>query len=406
MSNRHVVITHGVRTAIGKIGKSLKDICDTDLAALVMEDLLQNRAKLDPKEVDQIIFGEVKQKASPANVARVAALKAGIPESAPSYTVNRQCGSGLQAIIDAYEMIATGEADVIVAGGVENMSQSVYFMRNARHGLGNGAYSIEDSLTDGGPGAIPKELYGYHPMGITAEKLAEVYGITREQQDEFAMSSQVKMAEAIRAGYFLDQIVPVPVGEGDSERLFSVDEHPFLSSMEKLAALKPAFKKDGTVTAGNSSGRNDGASAVLVMSQEKQETLGYQPMAKIIGVGTSGCDPTMMGLGPVESSRLAMGRAGVSLRDLDVIELNEAFAAQSLAVIEEWKKQGIDEAELLAKINPNGGAIAHGHPLGCTGSALTVKCMYELRRRPEARCGMITLCCAGGLGVAVVIEKC
>ena len=406
MSNRQVVITHGVRTAIGKIGKSLKDTCDTDLAALVMGDLLKERAKLDPTEVDQVIFGEVKQKASPANVARVAALKAGIPEYTPGYTVNRQCGSGLQAIIDAYELIATGEADVIVAGGVENMSQSVYFMRNARHGLGNGAYSIEDSLTDGGPGAIPKEMYGYHPMGITAEKLAEVYGITREQQDEFAMSSQVKMAEAIRAGYFKEQIVPVPVGEGENARMFLVDEHPFLSSMEKLAALRPAFKKDGTVTAGNSSGRNDGASAVLVMSKEKQEALGYRPMARIIGVGSSGCDPTMMGLGPVESSRLAMSRAGVTLQDLDVIELNEAFAAQSLAVIEEWKKQGIGEAELLEKINPNGGAIAHGHPLGCTGSALTVKCMYELHRRPEAKYGLITLCCAGGLGVALVIEKC
>lgn len=406
MSNRQVVITHGVRTAIGKIGKSLKDVCDTDLAALVLNELLNNRAQIDLKAIDQVILGEVKQKASPANVARVAALAAGIPEETPGYTVNRQCGSGLQAIIDGYEMILTGEAEVVAAGGVENMSQSVYFMRNARHGLGNGAYSIEDSLTDGGPGAIPREQYGYHPMGITAEKLAEVYGITRTQQDEFSMNSQVKMDEAQKAGYFEEQIVPVPVGDGEHARLFAVDEHPFLSSMEKLAALKPAFKKDGTVTAGNSSGRNDGASAVLLMSEETQKAMGYQPMAKIIGVGSSGCDPTMMGLGPVESSRLALSRAGITLRDLDVIELNEAFAAQSLAVIEEWKKQGIDEAELLLKINPNGGAIAHGHPLGCTGAALTVKCMYELRRRPEAKYGMITLCCAGGLGVAVVIEKC
>lgn len=406
MSNRQVVITHGVRTAIGKIGKSLKDICDADLATLVLDDLLNNRAKLDRGEIDQVIFGEVKQKADPANVARVAALKSGIPETVPSYTVNRQCGSGLQAIIDAYEMITTGEADVIAAGGVENMSQSVYFMRDVRHGLGNGAYAIEDSLTDGGPGAIPKERYGSHPMGITAEKLAEVYGITRERQDAFAMSSQLRIAEAIKEGRFVEQIVPVTVGEGENARTFAVDEHPFLSSMEKLATLKPAFKRDGTVTAGNSSGRNDGASAVLVMSEEKMKELGYEPMVRIIGVGSSGCDPTMMGLGPVESSRLAMSRAGITINDVDVIELNEAFAAQSLAVIEEWKKQGIGEDELLAKVNPNGGAIAHGHPLGCTGSALTVKCMYELRRRPEARYGLITLCCAGGLGVAVVIEKC
>lgn len=406
MSNKHVVITHGVRTAIGKIGKSLKDICDTDLATIVIDDLLNNRAKLDPEQIDQVILGEVKQKADPANVARVAALNAGLPEKVSCYTVNRQCGSGLQAIIDAYEMIAADEANLIVAGGVENMSQSVYFMRNAKKGLGNGAYSIEDSLTDGGPGAIPKERYGYHPMGITAENLARIYGITREQQDEFAMSSQVKMAEAMRAGYFKEQIVPVTVRESTGTRVFDTDEHPFLSSMEKLAALKPAFQKDGTVTAGNSSGRNDGASAVLVMSEEKMKELGYQPMARIIGVGSSGCNPTTMGLGPVECSKLAMRRAGITIRDLDVIELNEAFAAQSLAVVEEWKKLGIEEAELLEKLNPNGGAIAHGHPLGCTGSALTVKCMYELQRRPEARYGLITLCCAGGLGVALVIEKC
>lgn len=406
MSKKQVVITHGVRTAIGKIGKSLKDICDTDLATVVLDNLLNNRTQLPLGEIDQVILGEVKQKADPANVARVAALNAGIPEKVPCYTVNRQCGSGLQAIIDAYEMIAVDEADVIVAGGVENMSQSVYFMRNARGGLGNGPFSIEDSLTDGGPGAIPRERYGYHPMGITAEKLADIYGLTREQQDEFAMSSQIKMAEAMKAGYFKEQIVPVTVGEGEQARVFDTDEHPFLSSMEKLAKLKPAFKKDGSVTAGNSSGRNDGASAVLVMSEEKMQELGYTPMAKIVGVGSSGCDPTTMGLGPVECSKLAMSRAGITIHDLDVIELNEAFAAQSLAVIEEWKKLGIEEAELLPKVNPNGGAIAHGHPLGCTGSALTVKCMYELHRRPEARYGMITLCCAGGLGVALVIEKC
>lgn len=406
MDKRQVVITHGVRTAIGKIGKSLKNTCDTELGTIVLNDLLNNRSKLDKNEIDQVIMGEVKQKADPANVARVAALNAGIPETVPAYTVNRQCGSGLQAIIDSYEMISTGEADLIVAGGVENMSQSVYFMRNAKNGLGNGAYSVEDSLTDGGPGAIPKKKYGYYPMGLTAEKLADIYGLTRTMQDEFSMNSQVKMAEAIKAGRFKEQIVPVPVKEGDNVRMFEVDEHPFLSSMEKLATLRPAFKKDGTVTAGNSSGRNDGAAAVLVMSEDKMRELGYKPMVKIVGVGSSGCDPTTMGLGPVECSKLAMSRAKITLKEIDVIELNEAFAAQSLAVIEEWKKLGVEEAELLEKINPNGGAIAHGHPLACTGVALTIKCMYELQRRPEAKYGLITLCCAGGLGVALVIEKC
>lgn len=400
---KKVVITHGVRTAIGKIGKSLKDITDTELATMILEDLLYGRAHIDPAVLDHVILGEVKQKADPANIARVSALTAGVPENVPAYTVNRQCGSGLQAIIDSFEMIKCGEADVIVAGGVENMSQSVYFMRGARAGLGNGSFTIEDSLTEGGPGAIPKERYGYHPMGITAEKLSDVYSISREQQDAFAMRSQERMANAIKEGYFREQIMPVILKNG---KIFDTDEHPFLSSMEKLAALKPAFKKDGTVTAGNSSGRNDGASAVLIMEEKKAAELGYKPMVRILSGASSGCDPTMMGLGPVECSRIALERAGISIGDVDVIELNEAFAAQSLAVLAEWQKWGLSEEEIIAKVNPNGGAIAHGHPLGCTGAALTVKCMYELRRVPEKRYGLITLCCAGGLGVALVIEKC
>lgn len=401
-----VYITHGVRTAIGKIGRALKDVSDTDLAMIVIKNLLEERAKLDFQEIDQVIFGEVKQKSDSANVARAAALLAGIPEKVPAYTVNRQCGSGLQAIIDAFEMIETGEAETIVAGGVENMSQSVYYMRNAKEGLKNGDFSIEDSLIAGGPGAVPIEKYGVWPMGMTAEKLAELYHITREQQDAFAMNSQLKMHHAVEEGWFKEQIVPVPVIDNGHKTLFSTDEHPFLSSMEKLAALKPAFKKEGTVTAGNSSGRNDGASAVLVMSEDKVKEFGYKPMAKIISVGSSGCDPTVMGLGPVESSILAMKRAGLTLHDLDIIELNEAFAAQSIAVIREWEKLGISEDELLSKINPNGGAIAHGHALGNTGAALTVKCMYEMQRRETARYGMITMCCAGGVGVAAIIEKC
>ena len=403
MKDNQVVITHGVRTAIGKIGKSLKDFSDTELGIMIVEELLNNRAKLDPREIDQVILGEVKQKADPANVARVVALGSGVPENVPAYTVNRQCGSGLQAIIDAFEMISCGEAKTIVAGGVENMSQSVYVMRNARNGLGNGSFSIEDSLTEGGPGAIPRERYGYQPMGITAEKLGEVYGISRQRQDEFAMRSQTRIANAQKAGYFKEQIMPVTLKDGT---IFDTDEHPFLSSMEKLAQLKPAFKPDGTVTAGNSSGRNDGAAAVLVMGADKAEHLGYEPMVKILSVGSSGCDPTTMGLGPVECSRLALARAGLKISDIDVIELNEAFAAQSLAVLEEWKKWGISEEDLIRKVNPNGGAIAHGHPLGCTGAALTIKCMYELKRVPEKKNGLITLCCAGGLGVALVVEKC
>lgn len=400
-----VVITHGVRTPIGKIEKSLKGISDLNLGKLVIEELVNNRAGLPEGEIDHVIMGEVKQSADPSNVARVAALAAGIPEDVPAYTVHRQCGSGLQAIMDAYQMILCEDAEVVVAGGVENMTRSVYFMRNTRNGLGNGDYSIEDSLTAGGPGAIPENQYGSQPMGITAENLAEMYNIPRNLQDEFALSSQEKAAAAIAEGRFKEQILPVEVQTPKGTVIFDTDEHPFLSSLEKLATLRPAFKKDGSVTAGNSSGRNDGAAALLVMTADKAADLGYQPMVKIKSIASSGCDPVIMGISPVECTRVALERAGLTIHDLDVIELNEAFAAQSLSVIEDWMKWGISEPDLMNKLNPNGGAIALGHPLGCTGAALTIKCIYELLRVPEYRYGLITLCCAGGVGVAMVIEK-
>lgn len=399
---RDVVITHGVRTPIGKVGQSLKDIDDTALGMLVVRELLRDRAKLGPDMVEHVIFGEVKQSSDPANLARVVALEAGITERAPAYTVHRQCGSGLQAIADAFSLIRAGEAEVVVAGGVENMSQSAYFMRKTAGGLGSGNYTIEDSLVAGGPGAIPAELYGSHPMGITAEKLADIYHISRAEQDEFAQRSQERIARAMAEGRFDAQLVPVPLPQGGAlER----DEHPRLGTVEKLAALPPAFRKDGSVTAGNSSGRNDGGAAVLVMEAERAKELGYTPMARVIAVGTSGCDPTIMGIAPVESTRRALEKAGLTLHDIDVVELNEAFAAQSLAVLREWEGWGVSREELLQKVNPNGGAIAHGHPLGCTGAALTVKCIYELERVPSHRYGLITLCCAGGVGIALIVEK-
>lgn len=403
---REVVITNGVRTAIGKIGGSLKDIADKDLATLVVKDLIENRAKIDPKEIDHVILGQVKQSSDPSNIARVISLMSDIPEEVPAYTVNCQCGSGLKSIMDAYDMISTELADVIVAGGVESMSQSVYVMRNTHDGLGSGNFSIEDSLTAGGPGGVPFDQYGNQPMGITAENLQVKYDISRERQDEFAHNSQVKMDNAIKAGRFKEQILPVEIKKGDKTFLFDTDEHPFLSSYEKLSTLRPVFKSNGTVTAGNSSGRNDGAAAVLVMSSEKAKKLGYDPIVKITAVASSGCEPTIMGIGPVECTRQVLEKAGLTINDIDVIELNEAFAAQSLAVVEEWKKWGISEEELMEKLNPNGGAIAHGHPLACTATALTIKCMYELVRVPEKKYGIITLCCAGGIGVAMLIEKC
>jgi acetyl-CoA C-acetyltransferase len=308
--------------------------------------------------------------------------------------------------MDANQLIRCGEAETIVAGGTENMSQAVYFIRNARHGLGTGDHPIEDSLVTGGPGSVPAEIYGPLPMGITAENLADKYGITREEQDSFALDSQVKTARAIREGRFRDEIVPVPIVAPDGQQcLFDTDEHPRMTTQEKLAALPAAFRKEGSVTAGNSSGRNDGAAAVLVMEEEKARCLGMKPRARILSAASSGCDPKIMGIGPVESTRIALERAGLTLGEIDVIELNEAFAAQSLAVVREWIQWGIDRESLMAKLNPNGGAIAMGHPLGCTGAALTVKCLSELQRVSTNRYGLITMCCAGGLGVAMVVEK-
>lgn len=400
-----VVITHAVRTPIGRMGGALRDISEKELGSLVVKELL-GRSGLAEEGIDQVILGHVRQSADPSNTARVVALMAGIPESVPAYTVHRQCGSGLQAIMDADRMIRCGEAGVIVAGGIENMSQATYFIRNARHGLGTGDHPIEDSLVQGGPGSVPEAIYGWLPMGITAENLAEKYRISREEQDRFSLDSQEKAARAMQEGRFREQIVPVPVPSPAGLTLFDTDEHPRLTTLEKLSALPPVFRKGGSVTAGNSSGRNDGAAAVLLMAGEKARKLGWKPRARILSVAASGCDPTIMGIGPVECTRIALRRAELTLPEIDVIELNEAFAAQSLAVIREWIQWGIDGESLLAKINPNGGAIALGHPLGCTGAALTVKCLYELQRVNTHRHGLITMCCAGGLGVAMIIQKC
>jgi acetyl-CoA C-acetyltransferase len=402
---KDVVITHAVRTPIGRIGGSLRNIPDKELGRLVVEELLK-RSGLTGQEIDHVILGHVRQSSDPSNTARVVALTAGIPETAPAYTVHRQCGSGLQAIMDASRIIRAGEADIIVAGGTENMSQSVYFLRDARHGLGNGDHPLEDSLVEGAPGAVPAEIYGRQPMGNTAENLADRYRIPREEQDAFALESQTRASRAIREGRFREQILPVAITNPDGTAgTFDTDEHPRMTTLEKLSALAPAFKKGGSVTAGNSSGRNDGAAALLVMAADKAQTLGMKPMARILAVASSGCDPTIMGIGPVECTRIALARARITLRDLDVIELNEAFAAQSLAVVRDWTAAGVDREALLAKLNPNGGAIAMGHPLGCTGAALTVKCLYELQRVTAYRYGLITMCCAGGLGVAMIVEK-
>ncbi len=393
---KEVVIVDGVRTAIGKIGGSLMTQTADYLGATVIKELLA-RTQIDPYEVDEVILGQAKQSADQSNVARLASLRADIPLEVPGYTVHRQCGSGLQSINNAAQQIALGLSNVIIAGGTESMSTAPYYIRNARYGLNVGNSQILDPNTESQPGSQP-ESYGLKTMGETAENLAEKYSISREAQDAFAYQSQVRTENAIKNGYFEKQIVAYEIKTRKSTEIFNVDEHPRLTSLEKLATLKPVFREGGSVTAANASGRNDGAAALLVMSKEKAEELGLQAKVKIIAQAVAGVDPSIMGIGPVPATRKALKQAGLSIEDIDVIELNEAFASQSLAVIEEL---GLDQT----KVNPNGGAIAMGHPIGATGAILMTKLIHELERTGK-RYGLVTLCIAGGLGITTIVENC
>ncbi|MGE8004892.1 thiolase family protein [Lysinibacillus sp. NPDC093216] len=394
---REVVIVDGVRTAIGKLGGSLINETADLLGEKVIRTLLE-RTKLDSTLVDEVIIGQAKQSADQSNVARLASLRAELPITVPGYTVHRQCGSGLQAVNNAAQQIALGYSDIIIAGGTESMSTSPYYLRNARYGYGVGNASILDPNTESQPGSQPFEVYGISTMGETAENLVEKYSISREEQDSFAHRSQERAAHAIQEGYFAQQIVPYEVKKGKTVDVFKIDEHPFLTSEEKLATLKPVFRKGGSVTAGNSSGRNDGASALLLMSKEKAEELGYRPKTKILAQAAAGIDPSIMGIGPVPATLKALKQANLTIDDIDVIELNEAFAAQSIAVI---KELNLD----INRVNPNGGAIAMGHPIGATGAILMTKLMHELERTGK-RYGLVTLCIAGGLGITTIVENC
>ncbi|MFL0506497.1 thiolase family protein [Ureibacillus sp. 179-F W5.1 NHS] len=393
---KEVVIIDGVRTAIGKLGGSLKNETADFLAEKVISALVE-RTGIDCSEVDEVILGQAKQSADQSNVARVAALRAKLPIEVPAYTVHRQCGSGLQSINNAAQQIAVGLSDVIIAGGTESMSTAPYYIRNARYGFGAGNGLILDPNTESQPGSQP-DHYNIHTMGETAENLAEKYNISREDQDAFAQLSQDRAHHAIAEGYFENQIVPYEVKGRKSTSVFSVDEHPRLTSIEKLSTLKPVFRKEGSVTAGNSSGRNDGASALLVMSKEKADQLGLKPKVRIIAQAAAGVDPTIMGIGPVPATLKALKQANLTIEDIDVIELNEAFAAQSLAVMEELNLD-------IGKVNPNGGAIALGHPIGATGAILMTKLIHELERTGK-RYGLVTLCIAGGLGISTIVENC
>lgn len=394
---KSVVITSAVRTAIGKLGGSLSGIQPEELARIVIEAAV-TRSNLEKNNIDEVIIGQTKQSTDAPNIARVAALKAGLPEEVPAYTVHRQCSSGMQSIINAALQIQTEYADIVVAGGVENMSLAPYYLRKARFGYLAGNGELLDPNTESQPKSQPEEIYGRFNMGWTAENLTEMYGITREEQDLFAYSSQMKAIEAIDKGKFKDEIVPVKVKEKKDTFVFEVDEHPRRdTNLEKLSGLKPVFKENGTITAGNSSGRNDGAAAVIVMSEDKALELGLKPLIRFVSAGIAGVNPKIMGIGPVPATRKALEKACLTLNDIGLIELNEAFAAQSLAVIKELDLN----TDIL---NVNGGAIALGHPLGCSGTRITVTLIHEMLKRRE-RYGLATICVAGGLGVSVILEN-
>ncbi|KLU61260.1 acetyl-CoA acetyltransferase [Peptococcaceae bacterium CEB3] len=392
---KEVVIVSAVRTAIGTIGGSLKDIPPQDLGALVVKEALA-RAGVSPQVVEEVIMGWSRQTTEAANIARVISLLAGIPEEAAAFTVHRQCASGLQAISSGAQEIQTGRAEVVVAGGTENLSRAPFYLKNARYGYGSGDGVLVDSLTEAGPGGQPISLYGPVSMGDTAENVAEQFHVSRADQDAFALQSQQRCHKALAAGLFQEEIVPVNVPVRKGTLVFATDEHPRDTSLEKLAALKPAFRPGGSVTAGNSCGRNDAAAAVVLLSVEKAKELGLKPLARLVTDAVVGVPPQIMGIGPVPAVRKALKQAGLSIGDIGLIELNEAFASQSLAVIREL---GLD----VGKVNVNGGAIALGHPIGATGARLMTTLLYEMRRR-QTRYGLVTLCIGGGQGMAMIVE--
>jgi len=393
---KDAVIVSGARTALGNLGGSLKDVLVEQLASHMLRAAI-TRAGIVDSCIDEVVLGHGKQSSDTPNLARVASLYAELPLELSAYTVHRQCGSGMQAVISATQSIRLGDSSVIVAGGAESMSTAPYYIRQARFGYRTGNGELLDPNTESQPKSQPVEKYGRITMGLTAENLAEKYRISREEQDQFAFNSQTKALKAITDGRFIDEIVPIAVKMGRKSFEFAVDEFPKASSLETLASLKPAFKKDGTVTAGNASGRNDGAAAIVLMSREKAFELGVAPLVRVVAYASAGVPPEIMGLGPVPATRSALKSAGLSMQDIDLIELNEAFAAQSLAVI---KELDIDPA----KLNVNGGAIALGHPIGCSGARIMVTLIHEMLRR-KSKYGLATLCIAGGQGSSVILEN-
>ncbi|MGQ7361927.1 acetyl-CoA C-acetyltransferase [Streptococcus suis] len=389
---KKVAIVSAYRSAIGSFGGSLKDIEIADLGAQVLETALANK-NIPADSVDEVIFGNVLSAGQGQNIARQIAIRAGIPQTASAYAVNKVCGSGLKSVLLAAQSIMLGDNDVVVAGGIEIMSQAPYLSKTSRFGSKFGHITLEDSmLTDG----LTDAFNDYH-MGITAENVAEHYQVSRAEQDAFTYSSQEKAAKAIAEGRFVDEIVPIRLKNRKGETIFATDEYPRLTPIEKLATLRPSFKKDGTVTAANASGINDGCAVLVLISDEKASELNIQPLAYIEAYATSGLDPALMGLGPITASQKALQKLNKTVEDIDLFELNEAFAAQSIPVV---KQLGIDPA----KVNVNGGAIALGHPIGASGSRILVTLIHELIKQ-EKELGLCSLCIGGGQGISLIVSN-
>ena len=390
---REVVIASAVRTAIGKFGGSLTPLSAPQMGAVVIKEAL-DRAALKPEQVDEVIMGNVLQAGLGQNPARQAAIFAGLPVEVPAFTVNKVCGSGLKCVELAAQSILAGDNDIVVAGGMESMSNAPFTVPGkARWGLKMGDQKMVDVMIRDG---LWDAFNDYH-MGITSENVAEKFGVTREDQDEVACRSQQRAIEAIKSGAFKEEIVPVTIKTKKGEKVFDTDEFPKEgTTMEVLAKLRPAFKKGGTVTAGNASGLNDGAAALVIMSADKAKELGIKPMAKIVSYASAGVDPAIMGIGPIPASRKALAKAGLEVKDMDLVEANEAFAAQTVEVGRELQLD-------WAKTNVNGGAISLGHPIGASGARILVTLLYALKHRDKKR-GLATLCIGGGMGTATVVE--
>lgn len=391
---QQAVIVSAVRTPVGSFGRSLKGISAVELGVVALREAL-SRAQLEPSLVDEVVLGNVLQAGLGQNPARQVSIHAGLPHEVPAFTINKVCASGLKSVFLAAQAVMLGDAEVVVAGGIENMSLAPYALNDARWGQRMGDGKLVDLMILDG---LWDAFNGYH-MGNTAENVANKFGVTREDQDAFALASQQKAEAAIKSGRFKDEIVPVKIPQRKGEPLvFDTDEHPrFGTTLEALSKLKPAFKPDGTVTAGNASGINDGAAILIVMSEKKAQEVGVKPLAFIRGYASGGVDPAIMGVGPVRASRKALAKAGWSVSDLDLVEANEAFAAQAIAVNREM---GWD----LTRVNVNGGAIAIGHPIGASGARILTTLLHEMVKR-DAKKGLATLCIGGGQGSAIAVER-